>query len=65
MVRYYRELTRLEMEAVDKEETLVLIPVGRATVKDLVYQIEPRIGAETAEDADGRRQLLGRHVGRS
>ena len=28
MVRYYRELTRLEMEAVDKEETLVLIPVG-------------------------------------
>ena len=28
MVRYYRELTRLEMEAVDKEETVVLIPIG-------------------------------------
>ena len=28
MVRYYRDLTRLEMEAVDKEETVVLIPIG-------------------------------------
>ena len=28
MVRYYRELTRLETEAVDKEETVVLIPIG-------------------------------------
>ena len=28
MVRYYRELTRLEMEQVDKEETVVMIPVG-------------------------------------
>lgn len=28
MVRYYRELTRLEMEAVDKEETVVMIPIG-------------------------------------
>ena len=28
MIRKYRELTRLEMEQVDKEETIVLIPVG-------------------------------------
>ena len=28
MIRNYRELTRLEMEAVDKKETIVLIPVG-------------------------------------
>ena len=28
MIRYYRELTRLEMEQVDKEETVVMIPVG-------------------------------------
>ena len=28
MIRYYRDLTRLEMEQVDKEETLVVIPVG-------------------------------------
>lgn len=28
MIRKYRELTRLEMEAVDKEETIILIPVG-------------------------------------
>ncbi|MBQ3109365.1 MAG: creatininase family protein [Clostridia bacterium] len=28
MVRYYRELTRLEMEQVDKDETLVVIPIG-------------------------------------
>lgn len=28
MIRYYRELTRLEMEGVDKEETVVMIPVG-------------------------------------
>ncbi|MCI8453441.1 MAG: creatininase family protein [Lachnospiraceae bacterium] len=28
MVRYYRELTRLEMEQVDKAETIVLIPIG-------------------------------------
>ena len=28
MVQYYRELTRLEMEAVDKEETVVMIPIG-------------------------------------
>lgn len=27
-MRKYRELTRLEMEAVDKEETIILIPVG-------------------------------------
>ena len=28
MVRYYNELTRLEMEQVDKDETVVMIPVG-------------------------------------
>lgn len=28
MLRNYRDLTRLEMEQVDKEETIVLIPVG-------------------------------------
>lgn len=28
MVRYYRELTRLEMESVNKEETVVMIPIG-------------------------------------
>lgn len=28
MIRNYRDLTRLEMEAVDKKETIVLIPVG-------------------------------------
>ena len=28
MIRNYRELTRLEMEQVDKEETIVLIPLG-------------------------------------
>lgn len=28
MLKYYRNLTRLEMEQVDKEETIVLIPVG-------------------------------------
>lgn len=28
MIRNYRDLTRLEMEQVDKEETIVLIPVG-------------------------------------
>ncbi len=28
MIRYYRELTRLEMESVDKEETIVMIPIG-------------------------------------
>ena len=28
MIRKYRELTRLEMEQVDKEETIVLIPEG-------------------------------------
>lgn len=28
MIRNYRDLTRLEMEAVDKEETIILIPVG-------------------------------------
>lgn len=28
MIRNYRDLTRLEMEQVDKEETIILIPVG-------------------------------------
>lgn len=28
MIRYYRELTRLEMEETDKKETVILIPVG-------------------------------------
>lgn len=28
MIREYRELTRLEMEAVDRENTVVLIPIG-------------------------------------
>ena len=28
MVRYYNELTRLEMEQVDKDETVVMSPVG-------------------------------------
>ena len=28
MIRYYRDLTRKEMEAVDKERTVVMIPVG-------------------------------------
>lgn len=28
MVRYYRELTRLEMESVNKDETVVMIPIG-------------------------------------
>jgi len=28
MIRKYRDLTRLEMEQVDKEETIILIPVG-------------------------------------
>ena len=28
MIRNYRDLTRLEMEQVDKEETIVLIPLG-------------------------------------
>lgn len=28
MIQNYRDLTRLEMEAVDKKETIVLIPVG-------------------------------------
>ena len=28
MVRYYNELTSLEMEQVDKDETVVMIPVG-------------------------------------
>ena len=28
MIRNYRELTRLEMEQVNKDETIVLIPLG-------------------------------------
>lgn len=28
MVQYYRELSRLDMESVDKEETIVMIPTG-------------------------------------
>ena len=28
MLKEYRNLTRLEMEQIDKEETIVLIPVG-------------------------------------
>lgn len=28
MIRNYRDLTRLEMEEIDKEETIILIPVG-------------------------------------
>ena len=28
MIRKYRELTRLEMEQVDRENTIVLIPLG-------------------------------------
>ena len=28
MIRNYRDLTRLEMEQVDKEETIILIPLG-------------------------------------
>lgn len=28
MIRNYRDLTRLEMEQVDKEETIILIPIG-------------------------------------
>ena len=27
-IRNYRDLTRLEMEQVDKEETIVMIPLG-------------------------------------
>ena len=28
MIRNYSELTRLEMEQIDREETIVLIPLG-------------------------------------
>ncbi len=28
MIRNYRDLTRLEMEQVDKKETIILIPLG-------------------------------------
>ena len=28
MIQYYRELTRLEMEQIDREHTIVLIPLG-------------------------------------
>ena len=28
MLKNYRDLTRLEMEQVDKENTIILIPVG-------------------------------------
>ena len=28
MIRNYRDLTRWEMEQIDKEETIVLIPLG-------------------------------------
>lgn len=28
MIRNYRDLTRLEMEQVNKDETIVLIPLG-------------------------------------
>ena len=28
MIQYYRELTRLEMEQIDRERTIVLIPLG-------------------------------------
>ena len=57
MVRYYNELTRLEMEQVDKDETVVMIPVGALEQrrKPVVRWVQTR--SSRRERRDGSKRL--------
>ena len=46
MIRNYRDLTRLEMEEIDKEETIILIPVGALEQHGNQRSEERRVGKE-------------------
>lgn len=61
MIRYYRELTRLEMEQTDRERTIVLIPLGALEqhgnqaplgTDGLIADVMPRYLKEEIEKVD-------------